>query len=125
MSRDNRRSQTLDLKLNLSLLPVRGAASRRMGVADDASPGSSCLTTAASSSSSEAELGMRTPVSTEAATPMVLAGCRRCLMYVMLSADDLKCPKCWSTALNFFHNTTTTAAAAKNKKNSSKKSRMS
>ncbi|RRT43409.1 hypothetical protein B296_00052863 [Ensete ventricosum] len=90
-----------------------------MGVADDASPGSSCLTTAASSSSSEAE----------AATPMVLAGCRRCLMYVMLSADDLKCPKCWSTALNFFHNTTTTtaaaAAAAKNKKNSSKKSRMS
>ncbi|THU46206.1 hypothetical protein C4D60_Mb09t02510 [Musa balbisiana] len=117
MSRDNRRSQTLDLKLNLSLLPARGDASRRMGVADDASPASSCLTTAASSS--EAELGMMTPVSTEVATPMVLAGCQRCLMYVMLSADDLKCPKCWSTALNFFHNTTT-----KNKKNSSKKSRM-
>ncbi|CAL9165402.1 unnamed protein product, partial [Musa hybrid cultivar] len=110
-------TQTLDLKLNLSLLPARGDESRRMGVADDDSPASSCLTTAASSS--EAELEMMTPVSTEVATPMVLAGCQRCLMYVMLSADDLKCPKCWSTALNFFHNTTT-----KNKKNSSKKSRM-
>ncbi|CBI30362.3 unnamed protein product, partial [Vitis vinifera] len=28
---------------------------------------------------------------------MVLVGCPRCLMYVMLSEDDPKCPKCKST----------------------------
>ncbi|KAI4318808.1 hypothetical protein MLD38_032475 [Melastoma candidum] len=30
---------------------------------------------------------------------MVLAGCQRCLMYVMLSGDRLRCPKCESTAV--------------------------
>ncbi|KAI4341984.1 hypothetical protein MLD38_026649 [Melastoma candidum] len=30
---------------------------------------------------------------------MVLAGCQRCLMYVMLSSDRLQCPKCKSTAV--------------------------
>ncbi|CAN1306487.1 Protein GL2-INTERACTING REPRESSOR 1 [Linum perenne] len=34
---------------------------------------------------------------------MVLVGCPRCLMYVMLSEDDPKCPKCKSTVLLDFH----------------------
>ncbi|CAI0391374.1 unnamed protein product [Linum tenue] len=35
---------------------------------------------------------------------MVLVGCPRCLMYVMLSEDDPKCPKCKSTVLlDFLH----------------------
>ncbi|CAL0321515.1 unnamed protein product [Lupinus luteus] len=33
------------------------------------------------------------------ATSMVLVGCLSCLMYVMLSEDDPKCPKCKSTVL--------------------------
>ncbi|CAN1306484.1 Protein GL2-INTERACTING REPRESSOR 2 [Linum perenne] len=37
------------------------------------------------------------------ATSMVLVGCPRCLMYVMLSEDDPKCPKCKSTVLLDFH----------------------
>ncbi|EPS68437.1 hypothetical protein M569_06333, partial [Genlisea aurea] len=30
---------------------------------------------------------------------MVLVGCPRCLMYVMLPGSDPKCPKCKSTVL--------------------------
>ncbi|GMI84785.1 hypothetical protein like AT5G06270 [Hibiscus trionum] len=40
---------------------------------------------------------------------MALVGCPRCLMYVMLSEDDPKCPKCKSTVLlDFLHDTATT-----------------
>ncbi|CAA6660624.1 unnamed protein product [Spirodela intermedia] len=48
---------------------------------------------------------------------MVLLGCPRCLMYVMLSEDDPKCPKCKSTVLLDFLNDPKNAATAKNKKN--------
>ncbi|PIN02824.1 hypothetical protein CDL12_24659 [Handroanthus impetiginosus] len=35
---------------------------------------------------------------------MMLAGCPRCLMYVMLLEEDPKCPKCKSTVLlDFLH----------------------
>ncbi|RWW24338.1 hypothetical protein BHE74_00021675 [Ensete ventricosum] len=45
---------------------------------------------------------------------MVLAGCPRCLMYVMLPEDDPKCPKCKSAVLlDFFHDTTTTTTTTK------------
>ncbi|XP_074579131.1 protein GL2-INTERACTING REPRESSOR 2-like [Curcuma longa] len=90
MSRD-RRGQELDLKLNLSLVPARGEASRRRrGAAaesEEASSPSSCL-------SSEAEQG-----SPEEAASMVVGGCPRCLMYVMLSAADLRCPRCGTAVL--------------------------
>ncbi|XP_074575321.1 protein GL2-INTERACTING REPRESSOR 1-like [Curcuma longa] len=91
MSR-NRRGQKLDLKLNLSLAPTapRGEASRRRGAAaekEEASSPSSCL-------SSEAEQG-----SPGEAASMVVGGCPRCLMYVMLSAADLRCPKCGTAVL--------------------------
>ena len=115
----SRRSEKVDLKLNLSLLPT---ASGR----DEASPqgyaSSSSLSSPSSCLSSEAELGLRSPVSPTAAPSMVLAGCPRCLMYVMLSAADLRCPKCSSTVLLDFYGggaaatTTTTTTATKNKK---------
>nr|ABK95397.1 unknown [Populus trichocarpa] len=49
---------------------------------------------------------------------MVLVGCPRCLMYVMLSENDPKCPKCKSTwLLDFLHdNTTTTTTTMKTRK---------
>jgi len=34
---------------------------------------------------------------------MVLAGCPRCMMYVMLSREDPRCPKCHSTVLLDFN----------------------
>ena len=37
-------------------------------------------------------------------SPMVLVGCPRCLMYVMLSDANPKCPKCKSTVLLDFLN---------------------
>ncbi|XP_010248444.1 PREDICTED: uncharacterized protein LOC104591346 [Nelumbo nucifera] len=37
-------------------------------------------------------------------TSMAVFGCPRCYMYVMLSVDDPKCPKCHSSALLDFRN---------------------
>nr|GMC90378.1 ras guanine nucleotide exchange factor P-like [Ipomoea batatas] len=88
----------LDLKLNLS--PPR--VSHPMVVSppirsSTASPSSSCV------SSENQEDGRRFCSSPEAAS-MVLVGCPRCLMYVMLAEGEPKCPKCKSTVLlNFFY----------------------
>ncbi|MQM14807.1 hypothetical protein Taro_047739 [Colocasia esculenta] len=60
------------------------------------SPPSSCV-------SSKTEQGGRCSGSPEAMS-MVLVGCPRCLMYMMLSEDDPKCPKCKSTVLLDFLN---------------------
>ncbi|KAL6609898.1 hypothetical protein ACP70R_039867 [Stipagrostis hirtigluma subsp. patula] len=56
-----------------------------------ASPPSSCV-----SSEGSPEAG--------AGAPMVLAGCPRCMMYVMLSREDPRCPKCNSAVLLDFVN---------------------
>ncbi|XP_062083625.1 protein GL2-INTERACTING REPRESSOR 1-like [Humulus lupulus] len=57
------------------------------------------------SSEAEQESMMSSPESVRtAAAPMVLAGCPRCLMYVMLSDANPKCPKCKSTVLLDFLN---------------------
>ncbi|XP_037489934.1 uncharacterized protein LOC119368930 [Triticum dicoccoides] len=40
----------------------------------------------------------------EEAKAMVVAGCPRCLMYVMLSSEPPRCPRCNSTVLlQFLH----------------------
>ncbi|KAK4776135.1 hypothetical protein SAY87_024096 [Trapa incisa] len=97
----SRRSGT-NPKLNLSPPPPRAHNSRaaanvpsptRSGSPATDSPPSSCVSSDAdgnhsSSSSSSPE-----------ATSMVLVGCPRCLVYVMLSEEDPKCPKCKSTVL--------------------------
>ncbi|KAG6583700.1 hypothetical protein SDJN02_18311 [Cucurbita argyrosperma subsp. argyrosperma] len=48
----------------------------------------------------------RSSSKTEDATTsvMVLLGCTQCLMYVMSSKFDLKCPKCNNTTLLDVHN---------------------
>ncbi|GFQ05903.1 hypothetical protein PHJA_002734300 [Phtheirospermum japonicum] len=58
------------------------------------SPRSSCVSREASPASPEA-------------SSMMLVGCPRCLMYVMLFEEDPKCPKCKSTVLlDFMHDRT-------------------
>ncbi|EHA8591002.1 hypothetical protein COCNU_scaffold030165G000020 [Cocos nucifera] len=111
MRRNNGKSPKLELKLNLSLRTT----SRRVGAEEEdeslasASPPSSCV----SSGSNSPE-----------ATTMVLAGCTRCLMYVMLPQEDPKCPKCKNAVLlDFLRRTTTTTDDGNN--NISKKTRKS
>ena len=97
----NTSAPKLDLKLNLSPPSVN---SQRVESPEAA---------AISSSSSSSEISPRTScVSWEAdhqvmknyesspeTSSMLLVGCPRCLMYVMLSDVDPKCPKCKSTVL--------------------------
>ena len=97
--RNNGKSPKPELKLNPSLL-ARGEPStlRRMEIDDDDDDDSP---NGMSISSSEQSLGspptscVSSENSPEASKAMVLAGCPRCLMYVMLSEDEEpKCPKC-------------------------------
>ncbi|XP_022133057.1 uncharacterized protein LOC111005745 [Momordica charantia] len=92
----NRRTNgpKLELKLNLSPPRARGGVespSRAATVSPTSSPPSSCV-------SSEEGAAARYSNSPEA-TSMMLVGCPRCLMYVMLAEEDPKCPKCKSTVL--------------------------
>ncbi|KAK4412059.1 protein salt-induced and EIN3/EIL1-dependent 1 [Sesamum alatum] len=107
MSRRN--GQKLDLKLNLSPQRVNrrqeGSPSRSATV----SPQSSCV-------SSEVDESLLYSSSPEA-TSMMLVGCPRCLMYVMLAEEDPRCPKCKSTVLlEVIHDNKNTASARKTKK---------
>ncbi|KAL9373957.1 hypothetical protein Peur_033577 [Populus x canadensis] len=108
MSRRNGSLPKLDLKLNLSPPRVnpRVESPGRSATVSPTSPPSSCV-----SSEMSQDDTLRYSSSPEA-TSMVLVGCPRCLMYVMLSENDPKCPKCKSTwLLDFLHdnsNTTTT-----------------
>ncbi|GAY32984.1 hypothetical protein CUMW_005100 [Citrus unshiu] len=99
MSRRNGNVPKLDLKLNLS--PPRGnphmESPSRSATVSPTSPPTSCV-------SSENQEDMPQYSNSPEATSMVLVGCPRCLMYVMLSEDDPKCPKCKSTVLlDFLH----------------------
>lgn len=102
MSRRNGNGPKLDLQLNLSPprpnphvnSPTRSAS---------ASPPSSCVSSELNQADENNTL--RYSNSPEA-TSMVLVGCPRCLMYVMLSEEDPKCPKCKSTVLLDFHDNT-------------------
>lgn len=95
MSHRNGNGPKLELKLNLS--PPR--ANRRvdlLGVVSPTSPPTSCL-------SSELNQEDKYSSSPEETTSMMLLGCPRCLMYIMLSEKDPKCPKCKSTVLLDIH----------------------
>ncbi|GMH12181.1 hypothetical protein Nepgr_014022 [Nepenthes gracilis] len=83
--RNNTENTQLDLKLNLST--PRGS---RQVSSPEASPARSCVSS---------EDSLKYSSSPEATTSMVLVGCPRCLMYVMLSESDPKCPKCKSSVL--------------------------
>ncbi|KAJ7971629.1 E3 ubiquitin-protein ligase [Quillaja saponaria] len=112
MSRRNGNTPKLDLKLNLS--PPRAnprvESPSRAATVSPTSPQSSCV-----SSELNQEDSMRYSNSPEA-TSMVLVGCPRCLMYVMLSEDDPKCPKCKSTVLlDFLHDNNTNSTMKRRK----------
>ncbi|KAF3441599.1 hypothetical protein FNV43_RR15514 [Rhamnella rubrinervis] len=111
MSRRNGSGPKLDLKLNLS--PPRAnplaESPRRSATVSPTSPPSSCV-----SSELNQDDCLRYSNSPEA-TSMVLVGCPRCLMYVMLSEDDPKCPKCKSTVLLDFLHENTNATIKKRK----------
>ncbi|XP_010456415.1 PREDICTED: uncharacterized protein LOC104737859 [Camelina sativa] len=107
----SRRSPKLELKLNLS--PPTSSQRRmvrsptRSATTSPTSPPSSCV----SSEMNQDEPSVRYSTSPET-TSMVLVGCPRCLMYVMLSEDDPKCPKCKSTVLlDFLHENASNANA--------------
>ncbi|KAK4419435.1 protein salt-induced and EIN3/EIL1-dependent 1 [Sesamum alatum] len=104
MSRRN--GPRLDLKLNLS--PPRANRPRVESPtrSSTVSPPSSCVSSEQDESSTSPE-----------ATSMMLVGCPRCLMYVMLAEEDPRCPKCKSTVLlDFVRDNGGAAAARKTKK---------
>ncbi|OIV90413.1 hypothetical protein TanjilG_00057 [Lupinus angustifolius] len=99
MSRRNGSTPKLDLKLNLSLTRAnrRNESPSRSATPSPTSPPTSCVSI---------ELNQEDKYSNNSpeATSMVLVGCPSCLMYVMLSENDPKCPKCKSTVLlDFIH----------------------
>lgn len=96
MSRRNGKAPKLDLKLNLS--PPRGnlrlQSPSRSSTVSPTSPPSSCV-------SSELNQDQDTYIFSNSpdSTAMIVAGCPRCLMYIMLPEKDPRCPKCKSTVL--------------------------
>ncbi|KAG5556471.1 hypothetical protein RHGRI_006919 [Rhododendron griersonianum] len=96
----------LDLKLNLSP-PRANPHAESPATASPTSPPSSCV----SSELNQDESTLRYSNSPEA-TSMMLVGCPRCLMYVMLAEADPRCPKCKSTVLLDVFNENPVAAAA-------------
>lgn len=107
MSRRN--GPRLDLKLNLS--PPRVMMNMNHPRVDDDSPNRSSTVSPTSPPSScvSSEMNLQDDKclrysSSPEATSMMLVGCPRCLMYVMLSEEDPRCPKCKSTVLlDFIH----------------------
>ncbi|GFZ08904.1 hypothetical protein Acr_20g0007120 [Actinidia rufa] len=106
-----RSSPQLDLKLNLSppRANPRAESPTRLAAVSPISPPSSCV-----SSELNPDETLRYSNSPEA-TSMMLVGCPRCLMYVMLAEEDPRCPKCKSTVLlDVFHENTATGKTRKN-----------
>ncbi|OIW11371.1 hypothetical protein TanjilG_19627 [Lupinus angustifolius] len=109
MSRRNGSARKLDLKVNLS--PPRAdhqhrvltSSPTRSSTVSPTSPPSSCVSSEDNNNDNNNNNNNKYSNSSEA-TSMVLVGCPRCLMYVMLSEEDPKCPKCKSTVLvDFLH----------------------
>ncbi|GAV66989.1 hypothetical protein CFOL_v3_10498 [Cephalotus follicularis] len=96
----SRRANSPKLELKLNLSPPRANSPEQSPKASvsscEMSPKSSCV-------SLEADEIIHYASSPEATT-MVLVGCPRCLMYVMISEVDPQCPKCKSTVLLDFLN---------------------
>ncbi|GAY61220.1 protein GL2-INTERACTING REPRESSOR 1 [Citrus sinensis] len=112
--RGNNSTPKLELKLNLS--PPRATAranNNNQAVIIDSPPNESSpnnsyswevVSPESSCVSSEPEEMTDAAAAIHVTTSMVLAGCPRCLMYVMLSDANPKCPKCKSTVLLDFLN---------------------
>ncbi|XXG73454.1 hypothetical protein AAC387_Pa07g2367 [Persea americana] len=121
MSRHGR-NPGLDLKLNLSPPANRQRVESPNRSASPMSPTStptSCVSTEVNMMvDGDAGQALQASNSPDAMS-MVLVGCPRCLMYVMLSdEEEPKCPKCKSSVLLDFqsHHNTTTTTTNNNKK---------
>ncbi|KAJ6937452.1 hypothetical protein NC652_011942 [Populus alba x Populus x berolinensis] len=91
-------SPMLDLELNLSpSRPNQLVESPKASISNSSSEILSAESSCVSSSEHE-DMTVDYPRSI-VTTPMLVAGCPRCLMYVLLSEVDPKCPKCKSTVL--------------------------
>ncbi|CAL0329017.1 unnamed protein product [Lupinus luteus] len=89
------RSPRLELRLNLS--PPRTPTSS--SISADITLDFSILSSPTLSSHSSSQGSSCVSSEAEETRAMLLVGCPRCLMYVMLSEVDPKCPKCKSTVL--------------------------
>ncbi|KAF0925540.1 hypothetical protein E2562_017151 [Oryza meyeriana var. granulata] len=109
MSRNNggKGSKLQELRLNLSRSSSHGGGGPSGVVGGSSSPRR--LSSSSSSTASPPSSCVSSEGSPEAggggggASGMILAGCPRCMMYVMLSREDPKCPKCHSTVLLDFN----------------------
>ncbi|KAL8517704.1 hypothetical protein ACS0TY_015801 [Phlomoides rotata] len=110
-----RNAPKLDLKLNLSpprLNRRQVESPSRSSTVSPTSPTSSCV----SSELNHQDEYLRYSTSPEA-TSMMLVGCTRCHMYVMLAEEDPRCPKCKSTVLlDVIHDNATGGTTRKTKK---------
>lgn len=89
----------LELKLNLS--PASGSTSSSRSTSPRSSGENSCV----SGGTDDDRMMHNGDVSQEVtSSPMVLVGCPRCLMFVMLSEVNPQCPLCKSTVLLDFVN---------------------
>ncbi|XAR64786.1 hypothetical protein NMG60_11008621 [Bertholletia excelsa] len=89
-----RSAPKLDLKLNLSPPRASLGVESQPATASSISPPSSCV-----SSEVNPEEGDPRYSSSPETTSMMVVGCPRCLMYVMLAEEDPRCPKCKTTVL--------------------------
>ncbi|AQK86228.1 hypothetical protein Zm00014a_006169 [Zea mays] len=112
MSRNNGKVGSKLQELRLSLSRSRGGAGGSSGATTHHHGGGGGSPRRLSSSSSSTASPPSSCVSSEgspeagaggAGAPMILAGCPRCMMYVMLSREDPRCPKCYSTVLLDFN----------------------
>ncbi|KAL8505148.1 hypothetical protein ACS0TY_016381 [Phlomoides rotata] len=96
MSRRN--GPKLDLRLNLSPPRANNPRVESPTRSLTGSP-SSCV----SSELNQQDETLRYPTSPET-TSMMLMGCPRCIVYVMITEEDPRCPKCKSSVLlDFIH----------------------
>ncbi|KAK9079219.1 hypothetical protein SSX86_000889 [Deinandra increscens subsp. villosa] len=92
---NGREGLKLELKLNLSPPRTRWPESPNRSSPITVSPTNSCV----SLEEVEGERAELRYSSSPEATSMMLAGCPRCLMYVMLQEEYPKCPQCKTTIL--------------------------
>ncbi|KAE8673653.1 pentatricopeptide repeat-containing protein [Hibiscus syriacus] len=106
----SRRSDGLEPDSMLNLSPARvvnhSVRSPSVSVSSlESSPESSCLSSELDNNYEDLISMAEYPGSRPEVTSMLLVGCPRCFMYVMLSEVNPKCPRCKSTVfLDFLNN---------------------
>lgn len=93
----NRRANSPNLELSLNLSPPRSSSLGAV-VESPLSHSSPCLSCGLKEATKTNSFGYSSSLESTS-TLLVLAGCPRCLMYVMLSEVNPKCPRCKSTVL--------------------------